>query len=212
VLVYPRLVLAVERYANSQSQLSLRDLHCARWTVRLAAASGAPRCDVDLVAARVSCGIHVRMGAELPCSIRDVSAITFGNLGELSVDAFELFVDNAPILKRELDLLLRFRTQSIVARCPSRIIFCDFFEALDLVLGGAAPVAVLVSFMMPWVIARSHSVVHWTQRLALPGMGSTRPVTAASGLTSDAKPCTIAAPHLWQTAYVCRFAARPSQS
>jgi hypothetical protein len=143
-------MLAVERYADAQSQLSFRDLDCARWTVRLAAAGGAPRCDVNLVAARVSCGSHVRRGTWLPCSIHDVSAVAFGNFGELRVDAFELFVDNAPILKRELDLLLRFGTQSVISRCSSRVILCDFYEALNLVLGGAAPTAVLVSFVMPW--------------------------------------------------------------
>jgi hypothetical protein len=69
----------------------------------------------------------------------------FGNLGELRADTFELFIDDAVILKRKSDLLLCLGTQPIISRCQSWVILCNLLEALNLVFGSAAPVVVLVS-------------------------------------------------------------------
>jgi hypothetical protein len=76
-------MLAVEWHADTEPHFSFGNLGRAPWAVGLPAAGSASRCDIDLV----------------PCSVDDVSAIAFGHFSQLSVQPFELFVDNAVILE-----------------------------------------------------------------------------------------------------------------
>jgi hypothetical protein len=75
----------------------------------------------------------------LPCSITDLSAIAFRDLGQFGIDALELLVDNLSRLEGQADLLLRLRAEPIIARGLRSIVLSDAFQTLDLVRSCATP-------------------------------------------------------------------------